>query len=156
MSKGGEEVEQETQAIEEREKPCQKVCASCPWLKSNHGKPHPAKWYSLANLRRLWNGLRTAKAPGMVCHSTDPESADYGSTVKVKETSEKKECVGAVILIIKHCNEMQAVGLPAYRKKYGRIGMTLQGFRYWVERYLFGRVPRVEDRSAEISNGLEV
>lgn len=130
------------------------VCGTCPWLKVNHGKKHSAKWwYSLANLRRLWNGLRTGKAPGMVCHSTDPDSKEYGSEVNVKETSEKRECAGAVILVIKHCNEMGDIGMPAYKAKWGktRLGMTLRGFRYWFERCLFGRLPRVEDRSAEVA-----
>lgn len=45
-------------------------CAQCPWRTSNQGKRHPDGWYTKANLRRLWAGLRRGER--MTCHPTDP------------------------------------------------------------------------------------
>jgi hypothetical protein len=88
------------------EKPTPRVCATCPWRTANHGKPHPAKWYSIANLRRLWNGLRTAKAPGMICHSTDPKNVEYGGDAPVKPGHEM-ECGGALYLLIQNIERVR-------------------------------------------------
>ena len=130
---------------------CLKVCDSCPWLRANHGKPHPAKWYSLANLRRLWNGLRRGKAPGMICHSSDPRSEEYGSTIAVKSNNKPRECAGALVLVIKHINEVNRDTWPVYRTKWGRFGISLCGLRVWVERYIFGGIPSVEDRAKDVA-----
>lgn len=129
-----------------------RVCATCPWLKENHGKPHPHGWYLRGNLRRLWNGLRTGKAPGMVCHSSDPASSEYGSTKIVHPDTERRDCAGALILIIRHINECEASSdLREYRAKHGKNAVTLAGLRYWVYRHLFRRMPPVEDfRTKEV------
>jgi len=121
------------------------VCASCPWLKQNHGQPHPAGWYKLSNLKRLWNGLRTGKAPGMVCHSTDPESADYGSTKKVPETVKPRECAGAIILCIRQCNEA-GKDIAAYKQRH-QYPMNKAGFATWVGRSFdfFNPLPKVAE-----------
>jgi len=133
------------------EKPCLKICAGCPWLKANHGQPHPAKWYSLANLRRLWNGLRTGKAPGIICHATDPNSTDYGSTVKIKDSSEPKPCGGALLTVMRHVNEANRLGIQEYIAKWGRYGLNLRGLRFWVEQHCFGMIPAVENRAEEVA-----
>ena len=91
------------------------VCATCPWRREHHGKPHPAGWYTLANLRRLWNGIRSGAAPGMVCHSTDPASAQYGSTKPVPETATPRECGGALALMYR---ETKRLGDAASYKEY--------------------------------------
>lgn len=128
-----------------RDKPSVRVCDSCPWLKSNHGKPHPAGWYKTANLVRLWNGLRTARAPGMVCHSSDPQSAEYGSTKTVHPDVKPRECAGALILVIRHCNEAgKTAHLSCYQTLHKRP-LTRAGLRHWVERYIFGGIPAVDD-----------
>lgn len=125
------------------------VCETCPWRTANHGKPHPAKWYSVANLKRLWNGLRKGDAPGMVCHSTDPESKEYGGTKDVKP-GHKRECAGALILVIEHVNEAQKIPLAEYRKKH-KFPMTRMGFAVWIERYIFNGIPSVADQRDIVS-----
>ena len=133
-----------------------KVCESCPWLTKNHGKPHPAGWYKIANLKRLWNGLRSGRAPGMVCHSSDPKSIDYGSTSKVKDTVKPRDCAGALLVIGKHLQEVNAdfekgdKKLVAYKAKY-KFPLTKGGIQGWLGEYLFGRFGNIEDRSKEVS-----
>lgn len=81
----------------------QDPCRGCPWRTANHGKAHPDGWYSKANLRRLWAGLRTGDAPGMTCHPTDPDNpvsaqADAEGYRPAPDGSETRECAGAIIL----------------------------------------------------------
>lgn len=115
------------------------VCATCPWRKSNHGKPHPANWYRESNLRRLWNGIRRGQARGMVCHSTDPEAADYGSTKPVPETAQPRECGGALVLVIREVEVLNGCqNFAEYRMKRGKDGMTRPALRQWLNRYVFG------------------
>lgn len=127
------------------------VCATCPWRKPNQGKPHPANWYTLANLQRLWNGLRRGIAPGMVCHSTDPESIDYGSTKTVPETARTTECGGAIAVVIQHVNDCGKSEWGEYRARH-RFPLTKAGLRFWVSRSMFPPfVPSVTgDRLEEI------
>ena len=47
-------------------------CQACPWRVENHGKRHPDGWYTKANLRRLWSGIRRGEE--MSCHPTDPSN----------------------------------------------------------------------------------
>lgn len=112
------------------------VCATCPWRKCNHGKPHPAGWYKLANLKRLWNGLRTGNAPGMVCHSTDTRSVEYGSTKAVPECARTTECGGAIFLVIQHVNDCGKSEWSDYRARH-RFPLTKNGLRFWASRALF-------------------
>lgn len=125
-----------------------RVCATCPFLACNKDKEHPAGWYKAANITRLWNGLRTAKAPGMVCHSSDPSSADYGSTKTVHPDTDRRPCAGALILLIKHCNE--AGGAPTIKEYQARHAhpLTRAGLRYWLSEYIFGKM-RVESYRAD-------
>ncbi len=58
----------------------------------------------MANLRRLWAGLRSGAAPGMICHSSDPNSREYGGSGKGTPGKEA-ECGGAVMLL---CLNMEA------------------------------------------------
>ncbi len=118
-----------------------RVCETCPWLRKNHGLKHPAKWYTKGNIKRLWNGLRTANAPGMVCHSTDPDNADYGGKGNVRPDFRKQECAGALILVIQNVNAVSA-GLP----QPNQPPLTKAGLAHYVSRYLFGGLPAVEDR----------
>lgn len=107
------------------------VCATCPWLFANHGKRKPVGWYGVTNLRRLWNGVRTGKAPGMVCHSSDPDNDSYGGPGRVKP-GKKAECGGTAILMLKN---MEAVnnGLPQpVQPPFNRFGLASI-----VERYIF-------------------
>jgi len=99
-------------------------CVGCPWLTTNHGrKPDPDGWYTLANLKRLWGGLRTGDAPGMSCHPTDPrnpvstEQAAAGGKA-APEGAVTRECAGSVILMQRELQRFQGVGgdFTAYRR----------------------------------------
>jgi hypothetical protein len=108
-----------------------RICNTCPWRVVNHGKPHPAGWYKIANLKRLWAGLRSGRAPGMICHSTDSKNVEYGGTAPVKPGHES-ECGGALYLLIRNVNalgkgEPQPIQPPLARKCIARL----------VERHLF-------------------
>lgn len=129
---------------------CLKVCETCPWLKKNQGKKHKAGWYKLSNLKRLWNGLRTGKAPGMICHSTDPSSKEYGGSDKIKPDSKPTPCAGAILALGKHVNEMNASGdYNTYAARKTRP-ITKRGVMSLYEQQIFGGIPAVEDRSDEI------
>lgn len=133
---------------------CHKICETCPWLTKNHGKPHPAGWYKIANIKRIWNGLRTGKAPGVVCHASDKDQAEYGGTAKVKLTVEKRPCAGAVLAVGKHIEEINACktkdDLAAYKARH-KLPLTKFGIAAWWELTVFGQVPDVEDRRGEVS-----
>lgn len=96
-------------------------CAACPWRTVNHRKPHPDGWYSDANRRRLWTGLRTGEAPGMTCHPTDPLNQPVG------DNTVTRECAGAWLIIARECKALEeAASIAAYRK--GRkLAMTREG-----------------------------
>ena len=76
-------------------------CAACPWLTANHRRPHPDGWYSDANRRRLWSGLRTGDAPGMTCHPTDPNNQPVGDHVVTRE------CTGAWLLVAREATAFE-------------------------------------------------
>lgn len=89
-------------------------CRACPWLTANHRRPHPDGWYTDANRRRLWNGLRTGEAPGMTCHPTDPVNQPVGDNTRTRE------CAGAWILLAREHEAVTAAldkgGFPAYTR----------------------------------------
>jgi hypothetical protein len=37
-------------------------CRACPWLVANHQRRHADGWYTVANRRRLWGGLRDGRS----------------------------------------------------------------------------------------------
>lgn len=121
-----------------------RTCETCPWLVKNHRKKHPAKWYTVANLRRLWNGLRTGKAPGMVCHSTDHESKYYGGKGEIKE-GRKSECAGALLLILQNMNAISAGKPQPFQPPLAKC--VIADFTW---RYLTDTLPAVEDRSSDV------
>lgn len=103
---------------------CERPCGTCPWLAKNFNKPNPpgfnqikaeAKangdkskyhdWYSLENLKRLWSkGLRHGEK--MICHSADPNAADYGG---VNAKVEPKICLGAAIIAFLHIKHIESL-----------------------------------------------
>lgn len=108
-----------------------RICDTCPWRVKNHGKVHPGGWYRLANLRRLWAGLRSGRAPGMICHSTDPKNVNYGGSAPVKPGHEA-ECGGALYLMIRCVNAIgkgqpQPITPPLAKRALAQL----------VERHLF-------------------
>lgn len=128
------------------------ACAACPWRTVNHRKPHPEGWYTDANRKRLWNGLRTGQAPGMTCHPTDPANQPVG------DSTVTRECAGAWLIIAKEVAALEAAGsVPAYRK--GRkLSMTREGLAEMYSALLpwpLGRGLKVElDDDEGISLGL--
>lgn len=129
------------EALEERKSLA--VCATCPWRKQLQGTKHPAGWYKLTNIKRLWNGIRTGNAPGMVCHSSDPGSIEYGSTKVIPENVEKRECAGALQLIYHELHVVQDyTDLKEYRKR--RVApFTKAAIAHWFSRTIFGKPPAI-------------
>ena len=124
---------------------CLRICETCPWLTRNHGRRHAAHWYTKANLRALWTGLRTGRAPGMICHASDPESRDYGGKGEIKPGHER-ECAGALTLMIVNINALSAGQPQPFLPPLMRCVIARM-----VERFLFGQIPSVEDRRDEVS-----
>lgn len=125
--------------------PALKPCAACPWRKSNMGKRHAAGWYTRANLKRLWQGLRTGDAPGMTCHPTDSDNPQPPGSKPVPAGVETRECAGSLLLIVRELRAMEAdpdayFGDPDRRKN----GITKAGARWWaIARCHFAGVPMV-------------
>lgn len=106
-------------------------CATCPWRKANFGKPHAEKWYTIANAKRLWSGIRTGKTMGMMCHSTDPENVEYGGD-KIVAPGHERLCIGALMLVMRSMNALQARdGFTHYRQGVGQR-MTRGAMAEWV------------------------
>lgn len=78
------------------------ACASCPWRRSNAGKKaakvegEKFAWYSTANLRRLWSGIRRGER--MTCHPTDSRQKQLNGKF-VSPDVQTFECTGATILV---------------------------------------------------------
>lgn len=119
-------------------------CEHCPWRIANHGKRTPWGFYTKANLRRLWNGIRNGGAP-QSCHPTDPSHPDH-IAAGAKEGATPQECPGSVILVFREMEKIQALGRgtidPAAIDRYVQLhrdGLTKRGMMYWiVGRYQFG------------------
>lgn len=133
--------------------PAADPCAACPWRTANHGKPHPDGYYTDANRKRLWAGLRTGDAPGMTCHPTDPENQP------VKASQRTRECTGAWILLLREQRAFeQSADLRSYQR-CRKLALTRDGFLAILGAMLpapFGRGlqgTRVND--SEVSIGLK-
>lgn len=120
------------------------VCATCPWRVCNQGKRHPSHWYTIKNLRRLWNGIRNGENPGMVCHSTDPESIEYGGTKPVPQSAKTQECGGLLILVFRHFDALGMLNQKQYKAAYPKTYLKTLGIATWLERKIsvaFGAKP---------------
>jgi len=142
---------------------CAKACATCPFLRANHGKPNPEgydpkraskehghqfhDWYSTKNLARLWNG-GLKRGEGMVCHATDPGAHEYGG--KSAPPGNERLCVGALAVVAKHVMFFKALieGEPdikpaesrrRYRAAAGKYPMPPEGLFGWVWQMGLGR-----------------
>lgn len=128
-----------------------KPCAQCPWRLSNQGKPHPHKFYSMANLRRLWNQIRKADGgDAQSCHMTDPSHPEHVAA-GAKPGAKAQECPGSVIIIRRELRrmanekgEITVEGWERYRSERAKRGLTKTGMRWWgISRACFGGVPFV-------------
>lgn len=141
-------------------------CAQCPWRLSNQGKRHAFGFYTLSNLRRLWNQVRGGGRP-QSCHLTDPTHPDHVA-VGAKPGSQARECPGSVILVrrelCKMADEHGVIGgdtlvLDRYFKTRRR-GLTRRGALYWIVQRIQlahvpmmnadGPLPDVDDTDVEI------
>lgn len=120
-------------------------CSACPWRKSNHGKPTPHGalqygWYTKANRRRLWQGLRTGNAPGMTCHPTDARNPLLPGAKPVPDTTTPRECAGALLLIIRELRLLEADTKGYF--KANPTGLTKYGMQWWaLSRSVFAGTP---------------
>lgn len=132
------------------------ICETCPWLLKNHGRPNPTggrwsdpsvkvQWYSNANLKRLWNGIRTLKAPGMICHSSDPANGEYGGKGNVRPDLQPQECGGAMLMVLMCVN-----AICADKPQPFTPGITKAKVADIAWRKLTGTLPSVPDRSTEV------
>lgn len=156
------------------------MCGDCPWRASNHRrKPDPHGFFSVANRKRLWKGLRTGEAPGMTCHGTDPRKKDPGSHGDYGETAGSEathECAGALACVQRELLVFQNIAqgidsVEGSRTKAGLAftlyrklrpgGMTRGGMANWVMRAtgmdpFAGRMPDATEASLDqlVGNGL--
>lgn len=85
-------------------------CSACPWRLSNQGrKDDPHGFYTKANLKRLWDGLRSGEAPGMTCHPTDPEMAVYAGYEATADRPATAECAGSIVLLAREFKAFEAL-----------------------------------------------
>lgn len=127
---------------------CPKACASCPWRLANQGsKPDPHGFYTKANLKRLWDGLRNGAR--MSCHPTDPRMAEFSGYEALADREVAHECAGSLVLTqrevmrfqdLAHANPDSDRVLAMYRKRHPN-GMTREGLVAIVERHVFGGTP---------------
>jgi hypothetical protein len=142
-------------------KKCSSPCATCPFLKSNFGKPSPEgfdprrataqhgrrfyDWYSLENLRRLWNG-GIRKGEVMICHATDPGAEVYGG--KSAAPGNERPCLGSIAVVIRHLKFIEGLIKEGrqpnewpklYRAAAGPYPLTKAGMFAWAMMVNTGR-----------------
>lgn len=114
-------------------------CQACPWLTKNHGKRHPDGWYTKANRRRLWAGLRQGEM--MSCHATDPSNPVPTGRQPVPADTTTRECAGAHVLLQREvstinalvaANDDPAAGWSAYYSARRRGLTRIGALRYMV------------------------
>lgn len=136
-------VTSEPQIVEVRPA-CPKPCASCPWRIANQGsRPDPHKFYTKANLARLWRGLRNGAR--MSCHPTDPRMAEFAGYEALADREITHECAGALTIVQREFQKFQELvladpkgkTLQQYRKRFPK-GLTREGLVAVVERATFG------------------
>ena len=121
-------------------------CAECPWRTVNQGQRHPHGFYSKANLRRLWAGLRRGER--MSCHPTDSRMAEFEGYEHTAEVETTHECMGALVLVQREAQKFQdivaefgwAEGSMLYRRRHP-MGLTREGLAATVERVIFAGSP---------------
>jgi hypothetical protein len=113
-----------------------KACSKCPWRLANQGQPHPHGFYTKANLRRLWAGIR--RGARMSCHPTDPRMAEFEGYEKTAGVSCTHECSGALVLVQRELQRFKDAaeaagaaggssdGLQRYRREHPK-GLTREG-----------------------------
>lgn len=123
---------------------CPVPCKFCPWRLSNQGQKHPHKFYTPANLKRLWKGLRDGAR--MSCHPTDPRMAEFEGYEALADREVTHECSGALVIVQREFMVFQNMALADpkgkkvlqnYRKARPN-GMTRYGLIAVSERAMLG------------------
>lgn len=128
-------------------------CPGCPWRTSNHGRRsmkvagvQVGGWYTKANLRRLWAGLR--RGVMMTCHPTDPRNPVLPGKAPTPEHVTTRECAGAHLLLQREMEIAQRlVRIDPDRNnvaEYRRVrpaGLTRDGLAAYMHRLVFGGTP---------------
>lgn len=121
-------------------------CATCPWRRSNQtaaarrtspkadGARH--RWFSVANLRRLWSGARDGHPT--ICHATDPNAPEYGG--KEAKTGHERICIGALILVTRAMDDVNR-RMERGQKTFVGMKFSRNGLLYWVEAAVFRGTP---------------
>lgn len=118
-------------------------CGACPWRTANHGRRHPDGWYTKANVRRLWSGMRRGEM--MTCHPTDPRNPVPAGQKPAPANAVTRECAGAHLLIQREMQLIEGLakvapegqGWAIYRRRRPR-GLTREGLLGYLERVMFG------------------
>lgn len=115
-------------------------CAQCPWRASNQGTCHPGGWYTKANLRRLWAGLRRGER--MSCHPTDPGNPLPPGFRPPPAGVAVRECAGALALVQRELWRFQEqyAGVKEYRRARP-FAMTPEGLWAAASALAFGGIP---------------
>jgi len=105
-------------------------CAQCPWKLENQGTRHPGGWYTKANLRRLWGGLRRGER--MTCHPTDPDNAvECECHTAPPPGTVTRECAGSIIVLQRELQRLNDVvmagGSFADYRRANPKGLTREG-----------------------------
>jgi hypothetical protein len=121
-------------------------CSACPWRTANHGNRHPGGWYTKANRRRLWAGMRRGEA--MTCHPTDPANPVPEGWPCPPADTVTRECAGFQILVMREMSliERMVKSIPARLvfAQYRRIrprGLTRQGMEATIARQFLSGTP---------------
>jgi len=129
----------------------QRPCPGCPWRTENQGKRHPGGWYTKANLRRLWAGMR--RGGDMSCHPTDPSNPVPAGSRPAPANATTLECAGSLILKQREIMRFQRLAkenpgqdpFRVYRSRHPH-GLTRDGVLAVAERAMFGGIPVVGGR----------
>lgn len=124
---------------------CPVPCKYCPWRLANQGsKPDPHKFYTPANLARLWKGLRAGAR--MSCHPTDPRMAEFKGYEALADRASTNECTGALVIVQREFMAFQGIAeanpeskkvLQLYRKQRSN-GLAREGLIALMERAMLG------------------
>lgn len=146
---------------------CSVPCAQCPWRTANQGKRTTWGFYSKANLKRLWSGIRRAHdGEAQSCHPTDTSHPDH---VAAGAKGEKPlECAGSVIVVMRELlkladkdNHVTPESCDKYLAETKGSGLTKKGIQHWlIFRYQLGgvkfvggaKLPLVNVDDPEVSN----
>lgn len=127
---------------------CSVPCAQCPWRTANQGKRTPWGFYSKANLKRMWSGIRRAYGgEAQSCHPTDTSHPDH---IAAGAKGDKPvECAGSVIVVMRELQKLAdedncitPESCDKYLAETKGFGLTRAGIQHWaLYRYQLGGVP---------------